>query len=245
MPTQRIRVVSRDGQNVANVVTRLREAILNGDIPGGAVTTQLALATEFETGRTPVREALRLLEREGLVVADPNRRVRVTDLSAADAEELYVMRVALETVAIRLTIPTLSSDDIAELEACMAKMEHYMRAKDQIGMREPHRSFHVKLVAAAGPRGVAEIEQLFDHAERYRLAHGALTRRDWTLRSDEHRAILDAVIAGDAARAARELAEHYAHTARLVFSNLDAAFDGVRLRAALAAVAPGSESALG
>jgi DNA-binding GntR family transcriptional regulator len=127
----------------------------------------------------------------------------------------------------------------------MAQMEYYMRAKDRIGLRNPHRAFHTGLVAAAGQRAITEIAQLFDHAERYRLRHGAYSDQDWKLRSNEHRAILDAVIAGDADRAARELAEHYAHTARLVFAGLEPDHDVSRLRATLKAAAPGSEAALG
>ena len=244
MTTQRVRVTSRDGQNVANVERQLREAILSGEIPAGAVTSQVALAERLGAGRTPIREALRLLERDGLVVSAPNRRVTIARLSGDDAEELYIMRIALETIAIRLTVPRLRSADIAELEGCMAQMEHYMRARDRVGLRTPHRAFHLGLVTAAGQRGVREISALFDHAERYRLAHGAYDDRDRGMRDSEHRSLLDAVTAGDAARAARLLAEHFANTARLIFTGLDPGRDDSRLRAALAAAAPGSESAL-
>src|SRR5689334_16751770 len=90
---------TRDGQNVALVHDRLREAILNGEIPAGQATSKNTLARNLGAGRTPVREALRLLQREGLVLSEPNRRVRIADLSASDAEELYVMRISLEAIA--------------------------------------------------------------------------------------------------------------------------------------------------
>ena len=105
MPAARNRVVSRDGQNVANIHARLREAILSGDMAGREVTTQVALGESLGAGRTPIREALRLLQREGLVIAEPNRRVRVAELSADDAESLYVSRIALEVAALRITVP--------------------------------------------------------------------------------------------------------------------------------------------
>lgn len=237
-------MVSRDGQNVATVERQLREAILNGEIPAGTVISQVALSERLNAGRTPIREALRLLEREGLVIGAPNRRVTIAQLSGADAEQLYIMRIALETTAIRLTVPRLASADIAELEGYMAQMEHYMRARDRVGLRVPHRAFHLRLVAAVGDRATREITSLFDHAERYRLAHGAHDDHDWTLRSAEHRALLDAAIAGDAELAARKLAEHYAHTAGLVFMGVDPGRDVSRLREALRIAAPGSESAL-
>lgn len=244
MPGVRNRVVSRDGQGVAIVQGRLREAILAGEIPAGTVTSQVALSQRLHVGRTPIREALRLLQREGLVDTQPNRRVRIADLSGEDAEELYIMRIALEVVSIRITVPTLRSADIAELEGFMAQMEHYMRARDAIGLRVPHRAFHRGLVAGAGPRVVREITQLFDHAERYRTAHGAPTEREWELRAAEHRALLDSAAGGDAELAARTLAEHYAHTAVLVFASLDVGHDLARLRLTLRACAPGSEEAL-
>jgi GntR family transcriptional regulator, rspAB operon transcriptional repressor len=124
MPAARNRVVSRDGQNVAHIHARLREAILSGDMAAGEVTTQVALGESLGAGRTPIREALRLLQREGLVIAEPNRRVRVAELSADDAESLYVSRIALEVVALRITVPALRSPDFAELEGLMAQMEH-------------------------------------------------------------------------------------------------------------------------
>src|ERR1700716_2347831 len=144
--------VTRDGQHVAAVHERLRAAILRGEIPAGETTSQVTLARDLEVGRTPLREALRMLQREGLVISEPNRRVRVAELSGDDAEELYIMRISLEAVAIRITVPNLISDDFAELEGYMAQMDHYMKVGDQPGMRAPHRAFHHLFVAAAGSR---------------------------------------------------------------------------------------------
>src|SRR3954452_19843490 len=75
----------RDGQNVAAVHDRLRAAILSGEIAAGQATSQSTLARDFGAGPTPIREALRMLQREGLVLAEPNRRVRIAELSAPDA----------------------------------------------------------------------------------------------------------------------------------------------------------------
>ena len=239
------RVISRDGQNVANVGRRLREEILTGAIPAGTITSQAALSERFEIGRTPLREALRLLEHEGLIVNAPNRRVRIADLTGADAEELYIMRIALETVAIALTVPRLTSIDFAELDGYIAQMEYFMERRDGAGLREPHRAFHLRLVSAAGERGLREISALSDHAERYRLAYGASSDHDWDVRSAEHRAILDAAEARDAQLSARRLAEHYAHTAQLIFSGLRPEYEPARLRAVLEFTSPGARRTLG
>jgi len=239
---EREETASRNGQSVANIERRLREEILTGGIPAGSVTSQAALSERFDVGRTPLREALRLLEGEGLIVNAPNRRVRIADLSGDDAEELYIMRISLETVSIALTVPTLTSTDFAELDGYMAQMDYFMRTRDGVGLREPHRAFHLRLVSAAGDRGLTEMAALFDHAERYRMAFGAAG--DWNLRSEEHRAILDAAAAGDARLAAARLADHYAHTARLIFAGLKQAHEPARLAAAIELLSRGPVAAL-
>ena len=226
------------GQSFVAVHARLRAAILSGEIAEGAVTSQATLAERFGVGRTPLREALRMLQREGLVISQPNHRVRIAELSSEDAEELYIMRIALEAVAIRVTVPVLTSADLAELDGLMAQMDHYMKLRDHVGHREPHRQFHYRLVYAAGPRVSERIDELFDHAERYRRRFGAAD--SWEARRAEHRAILDAVGEGDREAAADLLADHYLHTVRLVFGELDPGHDLARLRETVAIVAPGA-----
>jgi DNA-binding GntR family transcriptional regulator len=179
-----------------------------------------------------------MLQREGLVISEPNHRVRIAELSSEDAEELYIMRIALETVAIRVTVPVLTPTDLAELEGLMAQMAHYAKSPDPFGYRIPHREFHHRLVYAAGPRVSDGIMELFDHSERYRQTFGALG--SWQERADEHRAILDAASAGKADAAAELLAAHYLHTVRLIFGALDPDHDLARLRTAVAVVTPGA-----
>jgi GntR family transcriptional regulator, rspAB operon transcriptional repressor len=236
--------VTRDGQNVAIVHERLRRDILSGEIPAGARRAQLALARELGVGRTPLREALRMLQHEGLVISEPNRRVRVADLSPDDAEQLYAMRIALEAMAVRVTVPALGSRGIAELEGLLAQMDHYMRNRDHAGLRNPHRAFHARLVAGAGERTTTTIALLFDHAERYRRAFGGATQELWDQRSLEHRGIVDAATTGDPDLTIHRLLEHYLRTSALVFAGLDPTFEPHRLHVTCASLAPGSEQAL-
>ena len=229
---------TRDGQSVAAIHDGLRTAILRGELNPGSSVSQASLIRTFGAGRTPLREALRLLQREGLVLAAPNQQLRIAPLTAQDFEELSIARLALEAVAIRITVPTLTSADIAALEGFMAQMDHYQRADDQPGLRGPHRAFHHRLIATAGPRVSAEIGELADHAERYRVRFSAAGR--WEDRRAEHRAILDAAKVGDAEQAATHLAEHYVRTVALVFAGLDPDHDLGRLHVTLRAVAPGA-----
>ena len=152
------------------------------------------------------------------------------------------MRIALEAVAIQITVPTLTSADIADLEGYMAQMAHFQKLGDDVGMRAPHSAFHRLLIAASGARVSGEIADLSDHSERYRLRFGGLGNLD--VRA-EHRGILDAAAASDPALAAVRLVEHYARAAALVFSVLKPEHGLGRLRTAIRAVAPGAEAALG
>ena len=97
--------MSTNGQGTEDVYERVRAAILDGELAPGAVMSQVALAEELGISRTPLREALRMLQSEGLVEGEPNRRVRVAPMTARDLEEVCVMRVTLEAEALRLSVP--------------------------------------------------------------------------------------------------------------------------------------------
>jgi DNA-binding GntR family transcriptional regulator len=230
----------RDGQNVQLVHDRLREAIVRGEIAAGQPTSQAMLAEHLGLGlsRTPLREALRMLQREGLVLSEPNRRIRIADFSIADLEQLYAMRIALEVVAIRATVPVLALEDFAELEGLMAQMDLYLRARDLDRYRLPHAAFHARLVSAAGPRITALLAQLFDHGERYRRSYAALDPAGWSVRREEHRVILDAAAVGDGELAATRLVVHYLHTVNSVIAGLDPGYEPALLRTTIATVAP-------
>jgi GntR family transcriptional regulator, rspAB operon transcriptional repressor len=217
--------------NVEQVYRRVREAILEGEIGPGAVMSQVALADELGVSRTPLREALRMLQSEGLVDAQANRRVTVKPISATDLEELVVMRVALETEAIRLSVNRLSPEAIAALEGRHAEMAHFAAAKDYVRWTQPHTAFHRGLTAAAGERVNAMLTQLSDHFERYRRMHIARSPKAWLTAG--HREILDATKAGDRELSGRLLAEHLSATAFDVMELLEPGYDGDRLRQTL------------
>jgi DNA-binding GntR family transcriptional regulator len=210
----------QEAQSVASVFEMLHDAIITCELPPGTVSSQVALARRFDVGRTPLREALRLLQSEGLVAGEPNRRVRVADISPADLEDLYMLRILLETTAMRLTFPTLTSADIAEMRGFMAQMDHYGSDRDWGGLRAPHKAFHMRFIANGGERVVKLIGSLFDQGERYRQVHIAVTTEQWAERQEEHRALIDAAVERDADLAVRLLTDHYVRTAELVMSSL-------------------------
>jgi DNA-binding GntR family transcriptional regulator len=213
------------------VYEQVREAILDGELAPGTVMSQVALADELGISRTPLREALRMLQSEGLIDAEPNRRVRVAPLSPADLEDLCVIRVTLESEALLLSVPRMTPEDLAGLEGYMAEMAHYAAAEDYRRWVVPHRAFHRALTAAAGERLNTLLGQLFDYAERYRRLHIGHGPSAWATAG--HRDILDACKRRDRELGAKLLASHLARTAFEVSELLDPSYEPVKLKEAL------------
>jgi GntR family transcriptional regulator, rspAB operon transcriptional repressor len=228
----------RFGHHVPAVYDGLRAMILNGTIPAGKTTTQQELAELVDAGRAPVREALRMLQNEGLVVLVANRRVRITDLSIDELEGLQAMRIVLECVALRHTIPSLTREDLAEIGGLLAQMEDYVRDGDFTRHEVPHRAFHLRLVSGATDAESRQLERLYDHATRYRRI-AANVEPDYQARLAEHRAIAEAARSRDVTSCARLLAVHYLRTVEEVGPELEPGYQMERLLAAAEVVAPG------
>jgi DNA-binding GntR family transcriptional regulator len=219
-------------QTVDDVHRAIRDAILDGTFTPGQVMSQVTLADRFGVSRTPLREALRMLQSEGLIDSEPNRRVRVAEVSMTDIEELATMRIPLEVAAIRLSVGQMVSEEIAALEGQMAAMAHFAVEHDYGRWEVPHRAFHRTLTAHAGERYNLLLAQLFDHAERYRRMHfGASVVSERS--TADHRAILDACKQRDADLAGVRLAEHLAHTALDIFGEHAPEYDPAALRQVL------------
>jgi DNA-binding GntR family transcriptional regulator len=221
-----------DARGIEYVHDYVRRAILNGDFAPNEQLSQVQIAKELGVSRTPLREALRLLEREGLVETQTHRKARVAGISVEDLEETYMARIVLEGMAIRLTVPTMTTEDLAQLEAEMGRMAHFADQADLDRWERPHKEFHMLLVRAAGGRLIALMSQLSDHCERYRRMH-SLTPNVLGAVLKEHRAIIDACKARDPDRAAAALVDHLS---RVVFDLLEVInpdYDPERLRLAV------------
>ena len=190
------------------VLTSLRDAILAGVLGPGARLRQEDLAERFGTSRIPVREALRALEYEGLVRSEPNRGFTVTELDADDIEEVYDLRIVLETHAVKLALPLLTDEDMTELEALFETMANAPDADEQLAARE---RFYIRLYSVSGrPRLVGLIARLRQEVARSlrwpTLQHAPA----------HHDQFWEAVKAGDADRAATILSRHYQRVAVLI-----------------------------
>lgn len=131
----------------AFVVARLRDAILGGELAPGQRLRQQALAAELGFSHVPLREALQRLELEGFVEISPHRGAFVVPLVAADAAELFQLRVELETAVLRASAQNISADQLDRLCAIHAAAN---KEKDKLRYGELNWQFHSALYAASG-----------------------------------------------------------------------------------------------
>jgi DNA-binding GntR family transcriptional regulator len=207
--------------SVSDVRNLLRQAVLRTELKPGSVYSQDEVRTSLDVGRTPFREALRMVQAEGLIEISPNGRLRIPELTVDGYTQIQIGRIALESAAARLAVPQLGPDDLARLEGYMGQMSHYLSTDHFDRIETPHQGFHQGLVAGAGPAILERINDLGDRASRYRWAFSEHLRDHWDIRTLEHRAILDAAIAGDGEQVAILLSSHYLDAGLLLAETID------------------------
>jgi DNA-binding GntR family transcriptional regulator len=220
----------------------LRAAILDGTLEAGRTISQAWLGREFGLGRTPLREAVRRLQEEGLLASELNQRIRIAPLELTDLESLYSMRIAFESLAVRLSVPKLTAEDMRTIREYLSEFNKYSEAEDLASARAPHRGLHAHLYGHAGERLTRECNKLWDHAERYRLlyfrAQGADQIGLLRLAQQEHQAIVEAAEQREAELCSRLIAHHLARTALTLFATIDSRHDPLQVRVALQFVDP-------
>lgn len=216
------------------VHARLRQLILDGTIPPGSVLPQVELASALGVSRTPLREALRTLQEEGLIEVEPNRRSRVTGFDPADLDSVYASRVVLESLGVALTVPRLSDADVEEAASLLESGRARMDAGEVDGWRELHTAFHSKLVIHAGDHLVRTIDSFAQRGERYlRIAQQWHVGAWWAVDDVQHQVLLDACRDRRRDVAATQTARHLARTALAVMADVAPEREPVAVRAAL------------
>jgi DNA-binding GntR family transcriptional regulator len=132
------------------VVDQIRIAIIEGRLKPNDHITENTLTSQLGVSRTPVREALILLEREGLIVSSPNRGCFVRAFSPKDVQEIFTLRTTLENFAGTLAISLFNADDYAHLRSSIQQQEAALKRKDLKGVRSIDMAFHQYIVARAG-----------------------------------------------------------------------------------------------
>jgi len=190
------------------VAGRLRDEIQEGVLAPGTRLRQNEVAQRFGVSTTPVREAFAQLQAEGLVRIDPHRGAVVFHPTAADLLEYYEIREVLESLAVTHAIPELTPAVSRELTDLIDRMRRTSDARRWLRLND---EFHLRLYACAGrPHLTSLIDSLRDASTPYIYMFVA-NRKPSDQANDEHQAILDACMRGDAKAAQRAIRDHLRH----------------------------------
>src|ERR687894_2259105 len=180
----------------------LRERILSNDIGPGTRLVMREVANQYDASDIPVREALRMLERDGLVETAPYRGARVTTLTAKEVEETYFIRSHLESIATGLAAERITDAELAQLDMLMSEMRAAVDAQDGPRFSDLNLEFHRTIVASCGNDMLRELTMdIWQRHSGFQRVFRMVPERLATSQ-EEHEGIMDALRARDPKRAA-------------------------------------------
>jgi DNA-binding GntR family transcriptional regulator len=196
------------GSRQEQVYDHLKRTILSGEIKPGERLLETQLAQSLGVSRIPVREAIRKLERDGLVVVFPRRGIYASSLGPRDIDDVYAVRAVLEGLAARLAAEHRTDEQLARLDAIVAEMKEQADRADSNGLFATGRRFHeLVLEASANAKLVPLMELMRSQIERIRLLRMQVSSRTHDVYR-EYVAIADAIRRGDGAAAEAEMRAH-------------------------------------
>ncbi len=202
------------------VFKTLREAILKGDLAPGERLMEIKLANQLGVSRTPIREAIRKLELEGLVVMVPRKGAEVAKITEKDLRDVLEVRASLEELAISLACERITDEKIAELKEALEQFRTVIKGKDVTKIAQMDVAFHdVIFEATQNARLVQMVNNLREQMYRYRLEY----LKDFSTHSrldEEHVKIFEAVSARDIERATALIREHIYNQEVTVVKNI-------------------------
>lgn len=187
---------------------RLRDMIVEGDLPPGERISERALCERFAVSRTPLREALKVLAREGLVTLTQHRGAAVAALTMDDLEEAFPIMAALEALTGELAAARASETEITAVALLAETMEAAWAARDRARYLGLNDDFHAALSEAARNPSLAEMKRALDRRIRRGRRGASVSEKRWAEAIAEHRAIAEALAARDAARLSTLLRAH-------------------------------------
>ena len=194
------------------VFDKIRSDILKGRYQKGDELVECTIGKEMGVSRTPVREAIRQLELEGLVQLIPNKGAFVTGISASDVRDIYLIRSRLEGLAARMAAEHISSEQLAEMEETIVLSDYHVKKEHFEQVCEMDGKFHKLLYAASGSRILEHtLTDFHQYVQRVRMA--SITNRIRMHKSNsEHEKILEAIRNKDGDQAEKVAAEHISNT---------------------------------
>ena len=198
------------------VFNTLREAILKGDLKPGERLMELQLASKLGVSRTPIREAIRMLEQEGLAVTTPRKGAEVAKMTLKDMEDVLEIRDALDELAVRIACQKISDEQLRQLEDMKKLFEKSTQTGNVKKIAEADVTFHDVIYEATGnPKLVTLLNNLREQVYRYRVEYIKDPKNYPTLIA-EHEAILESLKNRDVKNAVEAMHVHVANQAEAV-----------------------------
>lgn len=175
------------------VFQTLRQAILYGELKPGERLMEIALANRLGVSRTPVREAIRMLELEGLVVMEPRKGAHVAQITEKDLNDVLEVRLGLEELVVQFAIERITEEELQNLKAAEEEFEQSMQRNDLVALAAADVKFHEVIYQAThNQRLVQMINNIKEQMYRYRMEYLKDVKVRETL-VKEHRQLLQAL----------------------------------------------------
>ncbi len=185
----------------------LRDAILKGELKPGERLMEMHLAEKLGVSRTPIREAIRMLEKEGLAITIPRRGAQVAKMTEKDLEDVLEIRDALDSLAVTTACRRMNEENAAKLDEALSDFEKAVLSEDIRAIAEADENFHnVIYQITENPKLETIVANLREQMYRYRFEY--LKDNSYYRRlTEEHREIVDGLKKKD-----RELVRENMHT---------------------------------
>ena len=194
------------------VATVIRDMIVQDKFKPGERIRERQLSEELNVSRTPLREALKILEGEKLIALLPNRGAIVADPAPNEVRELLQVLAALEALGGRLAAETATDEEIAEIRALHFEMLAAFSRKDRLSYFKLNQKIHTSIVAAGRNASLIETHRHFN-ARLYRVRYRSNQRNaKWSEAIDQHEHIIAALEARDGELLARQMSSHLGET---------------------------------
>lgn len=190
------------------VFETLRQAILRGELKPGERLMEIHLAQKLGVSRTPVREAIRKLELEGLVRMIPRKGAVVAEITVSDLEDVLEVRMALEELAVKLACRSITGEQLSEMRRLSEEFKKTLRGNDVGACAQADMKFHEAIYDATGNGRLVQIlNNLREQMYRYRMEY-LKDKQSHTMLAQEHEEILAALEQRDEAAALTVTARH-------------------------------------
>ncbi len=198
------------------VFNTLREAILRGDLQPGERLMELQLASQLGVSRTPIREAIRMLEQEGLAVTMPRKGAEVAKMTLKGMEDVLEIRGALDELASQLACERITEEQLERLDTRKKEFEKSLQSGDVKLIAEADVNFHDVIYEATGnPKLVNLLNNLREQIYRYRVEY-IKDAKNHPILIKEHEAIYQSLLGRNKEDAVMSIREHVENQATAV-----------------------------